>query len=737
MLKPSTRLLLIACCLASTPALARHDDGALYRESELIVKYRDIGAAKSASSALGMVAKRSLQGGRLQLLQLPAITTVDEAISLLMQDPRIEYAEPNYRRRKFDVRPNDPLFDLQWGLLNTGQANFVPAAEPGVAGADLNLPRAWDADNDGVADRIGNPSVIVAVIDDGVELSHEDLAANLVPGYDFKDDDADPSPVAEDDDFHGTAVAGCVGAVGNNGLGVAGVAWNARIMPLRFDYDVITHVQALEYARDHGAKIINASFGGPGFSQTELDAIRALAADDILYVASAGNDDSNIDRGQINYPANYDADNIVAVASTSRQGQITSFSQYGPLTVDVAAPGLQIITTAVGNTYTSPDDFGISGTSFSAPYVAGVAALIRSHVPGADFSQIKARLIESGQNGANARDLTIGGRVDADLALDMAARPSLVVESVQIDSAGNGVLDPGETATVNLVVRNLWQAASDVRISGSADSGLIIDGGPIALGTLAPGQRATARLRVRVPADISGHQYVHFAFDLSAAGGYSTRRAYVDEVAKLTLGRTVTQTFAGRDVDLYDEYQAWHVQVPAGPRARFLVVDGTADADIDLLVKRDQPPRYDITVGIDPEADDGFFCTSGTAPGCADPGTTVATTTTSGLERACIELSGAGTYHIVVVNFAQLDRPLSYQLRAYRANTCGGASLDPEISAGGGGGGAPGPRFLLLLALAAALRAGARIASSLRASGRLEGACDRPGDEALPACGKA
>lgn len=693
---PALSVLLTLFGLSSTAALAIQP-GQDYRQDELLVKYRAGESAVQVRGSLGMTAKRSLQKGRVELLSLPSITTADASAEMLRQDPRIEYAEPNFRRRKSAFTPNDPLFPQQWGLHNTGQANFVAGGPAGVPGADLNLINAWDGDNNGTPSRVGSTSVIVAVVDDGVETAHEDLAANIVAGYDFKDDDSDPNP-ENDDDNHGTPVAGCIGAVGNNGLGVAGVSWNAKIMPLRFDYDVATHVEALEYARDHGARIVNASFGGPGFSQTELNAIKDLAAYDILYVTSAGNDDSNIDRGQLNYPANYDADNIVSVASISRQGQITSFSQYGPLTVDVAAPGLQIVTTAIHNGYTTA---GVSGTSFSSPYVAGVAALIRSQYPSADYHEVKARLIESGQNGDNAKELTAGGRVDADAALDMAARPSLVVKSVALDAAGNHVLDPGETVTMHVVVQNLWQAAANVRISAAASNGIIVNNGPLALGSIAQSGTASADFSISVPAGISGHLYENFTFTLTADGGYSATRHYEDEVGRLALGSTADAGFAGSAADLYDEYQAWHVDLPSAG-ARYLVVESNANDDIDLLVKRSTPPQYDITVGIDPDSDDdGFFCTSGVASKCQDPDTYVGGDTQTGIERVCIANPGSGTYHIVAVNFAQLSAPLSYQLSAYTSNICGRSNDGSDDDNGGGSFGAGES---LLLALAAAWR---------------------------------
>src|SRR6185295_17682428 len=153
----------------------------------------------------------------------------------------------------------------------------------------------------------------------------------------------DPSPQTSQGQ-HGTLVSGCIAARGNTGSGVAGVAWNTSLMPLKFAFDTATFLQAMTFARDNGAKIINASFGGPGFSQMETDLITQLAADDVLFVVAAGNDDSNTDLAQLNYPANYDADNIVTVAATDRRDRLTSFSQYGPMSVDVAAPGTQVVT---------------------------------------------------------------------------------------------------------------------------------------------------------------------------------------------------------------------------------------------------------------------------------------------------------------------------------------------------------------------------------------------------------
>jgi subtilisin family serine protease len=265
------RVVVSVLCLALTPfaASAAIRSQPAYVDGEVLVKYRDRAGGAILAKSRGLEVKRSIPAMGVDLLKLPKMTTVPQAIAVLKADPSIAYAEPNFRRFRRAVTPNDPLFADQWGLRNTGQANFVSGGPAGTPGADMNLVQAWDANGDGVADRVGDPSVIVAVIDDGVLTTHEDLAANIVAGRDTRDDDNDPNPDDIDEDFHGTLVAGCIGAVGDNGIGVAGVAWKSKIMPLRFDYDAASEAQAIQFAIDHGAKIINASFGGPGASLLE------------------------------------------------------------------------------------------------------------------------------------------------------------------------------------------------------------------------------------------------------------------------------------------------------------------------------------------------------------------------------------------------------------------------------------------------------------------------------------
>ena len=655
---PWILVLLPAVAQAALPT----PSAAPYRAGEVLVRYRDgaeAPASISAKARLGLLPSRRLAEAGAELLRLPAFIEVPAALELLRADPAVAWAEPNYLRFRSAVTPNDPLFDEQWGLRNSGQANYFPGGPAGVPGGDMNLSAAWDANDDGVADRTGDGSVTVAVIDDGFVLDHPDLAANFIAGTDTADDDADPS--ASGGDSHGTLVSGCIGARGNNGIGVAGVAWNLKLLPIRFDFDTASAVAAYDYARTRGAKVVNASFGGPSFSQLEMDAIERLRDADILFVAAAGNNDSNIDQSQRSYPANYDLDNIVAVAATNRQDGIASFSQYGPTTVDLAAPGLQIITTQSGSpAYTEAP--GVTGTSFAAPYTAGAAALIRMTHPGADYRETKARLLEGAAAGDDVRLRVASGRLDVDAALDITARPNLVIRAVRVVDGGNATLDPGEAAMLEITVANQWLAASNVRGSLSVDAGAATSPGtPVVFGDIARDGNATARFPISLPASDAGFRQLRLRLALSADGGYSANRGALLDTGRLLPGQSVSQTI---QTDLYDEFHTWHVEVPAGQRQ--LRVRSSAGQDIDLLVKRGAPAQYQISLDVDPDSGEQVFSTDADRVGGDEDGN----------EDVRIDNPAAGTWFVTVVNYAQV------------ANTPYSLVVDVGDGDGSGGGGA-------------------------------------------------
>jgi len=338
--------------------------GAEYVPGEILVKYKS-GVSKVAKSSINLSFKTEKVGKvaytDVQLLKLDPSISVEDAIDAYSTQPEVEYAEPNYIYHA-RATPNDSNFANQWGLNNTGQ-NVNGTS--GTSDADIDAPEAWNITT-------GSSSVVVAVVDSGVNYNHPDLDGNIwtnsgetannssdddgngyiddIRGWDFVDNDNDPM----DSTGHGTHVAGIIGAEGNNGLGVTGVAWNVKIMPLRVFNTLGSSTSAnvasaINYAVVNGAKVINYSAGGPNFSQTFLNAITAANTAGVLFVGAAdngGSDGIGDDTDSItDYPADYNVPNILIVAATDQDDNLASFSNYGATTVDVGAPGVNIYST--------------------------------------------------------------------------------------------------------------------------------------------------------------------------------------------------------------------------------------------------------------------------------------------------------------------------------------------------------------------------------------------------------
>lgn len=375
----------------------------------------------------------------MNLVDLPADLPVQAAVQRYENDPAVEYAEPDFEVEPSQVTPNDPRFPELYGLDNTGQSG-------GTAGADISAPEAW-------TETTGSSDTIVAVIDTGTDISHPDLRNNLwtspnetangrdndgnglvddVNGWDFYNGDNTVYD-SGDGDAHGTHVAGTVAAEGNNDAGITGVNWDARIMPLKFigpDSGFVSDaVAAIDYAVDNGATISNNSWGGGGRSQALQDAIARAGQEGHLFVAAAGN--GGEDRvGDDNdeapfYPASYD-NNIISVAATNRNDQLAGFSNFGSDSVDLGAPGVQILSTLPGNTYGTA-----SGTSMASPHVAGIAGLLKSADPNLSGVQIKEGILGSVEVRTELRGNTVtGGRANAAGALGInATELSLAVGS--------------------------------------------------------------------------------------------------------------------------------------------------------------------------------------------------------------------------------------------------------------------------------------------------------------------
>jgi type VII secretion-associated serine protease mycosin len=355
-------------------------------EDTLLVRARGAGvdAVRAIAADRGVRAGRDI--GRTRFVVVHTAGRARSAVlAELRRDARVEVAQPNYERRMF-AAPNDIL--LQKG----DQQYYLPITR---------LTQAWDRTQ-------GSTSVTIAVVDTGVDADHPELASRLVAGYDFVGDDNQP----DDDSWHGTMVAGVAAAQPNNGLGIAGAAWNASVMPLKAldgdgfgtDADVAA---AITWAADHGADVLNLSLGGPGDSPVLRAAIDYAVARDVLVVAASGNDGSS--RPQ--YPAAYPG--VVAVGATDWSGNVTGFSSYGAW-LDLVAPGFEITSSypALG---AEPAFATASGTSFAAPFVAGVAALVRAQNPGWTPSQVADQLRRSARDaGPRGIDASYGhGIVDA------------------------------------------------------------------------------------------------------------------------------------------------------------------------------------------------------------------------------------------------------------------------------------------------------------------------------------
>ena len=420
--------------------VAKSMEGGEYVPGELIVKLNpgtEAGLMGDFASEYGATVVEHFDvpgdihksfGGELVRLQLPQGIELAEAIAAMKNDGRVAYAEGNQVIRLPETQdnavaegPND-LDSKLWGLNNTGQ-------DGGKAGADISALDAWKVTT---GDNSAN-GPLIAVIDTGIDYNHPDLKANMwtnpgeiagdgidndgngviddVYGYNAQANTGNPL----DGHSHGTHCAGTIGAVGNNEMGVTGVMQNARLMAVKIFSDsgstsTDAIVRGLMYAAKMGATITSNSWGGGPFSQAIYD---AFASNPALHVIAAGNSNYDNDKRD-NFPSNYDLDNIVAVAATTRNDERASFSQWGATKVDVAAPGHQIWSTIPGGKYGNK-----SGTSMATPHVSGVAGLIASAYPNASNAEIKERLIKGSDPVPALVDVSVSdGRVNAAKSLE-------------------------------------------------------------------------------------------------------------------------------------------------------------------------------------------------------------------------------------------------------------------------------------------------------------------------------
>lgn len=398
------------------------------RSDQWLLKLSDVDGAPQKQVKLVTKKLRRLGGGAVPLRQLGedglvlirASGSFGKLQKLMKRLGGFEYLEPDLRVHLSDTTPNDPEFANQWDLLNTA-----------TPGADIDATQAWDITT-------GDPNQIVADIDTGINLQHPDLVGNLwtnpgeipgngidddhngyiddVHGWDFVSNDNTPN----DEHGHGTHTAGTLAAVGNNGMGVTGVAWDVSLLPLKFiggdgNGSTSDAVAAINYCTDlrrrgFNIRVSNNSWGADGgYSQSLYDAIKANGEAGMLFVTAAGNEGVNIDAQadqSLFYPAAFDLPNIISVASTDSSDRRSSFSNWGSTSVDLGAPGTLIRST------TSDGGYGyMSGTSMASPHVAGVAALAFAiSPPNTDIQTIKSAIFNGSDSIASMQDITVTGK---------------------------------------------------------------------------------------------------------------------------------------------------------------------------------------------------------------------------------------------------------------------------------------------------------------------------------------
>ena len=416
------------------------------------------------------------------LMGVPTVTNETDLASTIMGLPYVEYAGVNQVYTPERV-PNDPLFDLQWGLNNTGQD---PTA--GTPDADIDAPEAWDIFQ-------GSAETVVAVLDSGVDYTHPDLLPNLwrnpfeVPGNGVDDDgngyvddlfgiDASAQsgdPV--DNDGHGTSVAGVIAAAGNNNIGISGVGWNTKVMAIKLGdagfaaADIVLGYDYLIDMKQRGVNVVasNNSFGSyPGMVDPIIfAAVNATIEAGVVYVASAGNASLDTDI-TFHAQSGYDLDGIISVASTDRDDQLSDFSNWGEVTVDLAAPGDEVLSTIpmalVPTTPGFPMGYdAVSGTSFAAPHVAGAVALAAGLNPTLSVAELKAAVLDSVDLLTNLTGTSVtGGRLNIGRMLaDLPA--GRISGQVFTDTNMNGVRDTGESGAGGFTV------FTDVNANGVLD----------------------------------------------------------------------------------------------------------------------------------------------------------------------------------------------------------------------------------------------------------------------------
>ncbi|MDH5546550.1 MAG: S8 family serine peptidase [Gammaproteobacteria bacterium] len=660
--------LTVILILFGLPSLVVAGSVQQYVPGELLVQYKTGITAKQKSRL--RQDKRIQVKGRFQLLpleqwQLPPDLSVEQTIESLRADPNVLFAEPNYRRYPRAV-PAEGL-----GVYDSQKAPLVQAG----------VEQLWDI----VKGESGN--VIVAVIDDAINIHHEDLSGNMVSPWDFVENDADPSPAdtCKDPDTgkiyseaHGTSVTGVVGAQTNNGIGIAGAAWNVKVIPIRIGclYDTAAEIQAVEYAISKGASIINLSYGGPMYSIAEENILQAIQDQNVLVITAAGNDPVSNDKVP-DYPSGLDLPNIVSVAFSDTAGELSHEAQFGQTTVDFAAPGQGWVTTSATGSY----DSSKYGSSFAAPLVSGIAALLKTAYPLAGFRQLRGAMLSS------VTPLVAKGRTATDGKINAVQAyanmesldPVIVINKIVVDDSlygnGNSVVDKEETFQLRITLENVWNSA-DIVVA-TLSSPLMIYSREVTISPFNEGE--TQELVFKVDSlQFEADSFTELPFVLTVNWAKDTLRGDYTRQFNLDWGVLTPDVKVNgellREGMHLDAIHYYTIDVPSGRdnlKVTLKRTDTRTSVDVNLLVAKSTYP--------------GFYYTDLGLAGATDVG--VKYSGVYGNDEINIRNPGNATYYIAVLApREQADNNVKYSLTASFASgtrsggcTLAGGRFDPLL----------------------------------------------------------
>lgn len=465
-----------------------------YKSGELLIRLKGSSSINKISIMHNVLHAKVItqfqKPAYLQLVQLPKGSSVEKAIALYKKNPQVAYAEPNYYVHA-QVAPSDTKWLEQWALNNVGQTH-------GKIDADINAPEMWELTK-------GDREVVVGVIDTGILYTHPDLVDNVwtnvdeIPGNGIDDDGngfiddihglnainkkGDPL----DDNGHGTHVSGIMGAVGDNNVGISGINQRISIVGCKFldaggsgsTSDALLcmeYMQKLKTRTKNPVNLVatNNSWAGGGYSQAMVDAIKAHQDAGILFMAAASNEGNDNDVTET-YPSNYNVANIISVAASDHKDELASFSNYGLHTVDVTAPGVDILSTIIGNKYDS-----YSGTSMATPHVTGMAGLIKSYDSTLDWKAIKNLLISSGDPIEAAKGKTISGRRLKGAGVDgrgVLTCSDQVVKAVLSPNSGELMIEVGNKLDFSIMNINCANPNGVPEIETDVDGFMLTDDG--------------------------------------------------------------------------------------------------------------------------------------------------------------------------------------------------------------------------------------------------------------------